>query len=172
MTKILEWSDFQKENEVYLKNKGIENPSVEEAFKLGQIAFIGQIAETLGMSLTYNGLDWIDEIGKKLRDEREMEHFDSMSSTLKTFEGNFLEDPMCVEFSSWIRNSIKWRSEKMGYGNISQALNDAINECLRKHTNRDYLTCSNSLTSDLEDVLVYHGINVNDAIRLSWKWSD
>lgn len=79
MTKILEWSDFQKENEVYLKNKGIENPSVEEAFKLGQIAFIGQIAETLGMSLTYNGLDWIDEIGKKLRDEREMEHFDSNS---------------------------------------------------------------------------------------------
>lgn len=95
-----------------------------------------------------------------------------MSSTLKTFEGDFLENPMCIEFSSWIKNSIKWRLEKMGYENLSQALNDSINECLRKHTNRDYLTCSNSLTSDLEDVLVYYGINVNDAIRLSWKWSD
>lgn len=70
MTKILEWNDFQKENKAYLENRGIENPSVEEAFKLGQIAFIGQIAETLGVSLTYNGLDWIDEIGNKLRKER------------------------------------------------------------------------------------------------------
>jgi hypothetical protein len=95
-----------------------------------------------------------------------------MSSTLKTFEGDFLKNPMCIEFSSWIKDSIKWRLEKMGYGNLSQALNDSINECLRKHTNEDYLTCSNSLTSDLEDVLVYHGININDAIRLSWKWSD
>ena len=48
----------------------------------------------------------------------------------------------------------------------------ALNECLHKHTNEDYLTCSNSLTSDLEDVVVYHGVNPNDAIRLSWKWSD
>ena len=28
----------------------------------------------------------------------------------------------------------------MGYENPSQALNDAVNECLRKHTNQDYLT--------------------------------
>lgn len=95
-----------------------------------------------------------------------------MSSTLKTFEGDFLKNPMCSEFSSWIKSSIIWRMDKMGYGELSNALNDAINECLRKHTNEDYLTCSNSLTSDLEDVLIYHGINENDAIRLSWKWSD
>lgn len=42
--------------------------------------------------------------------------------------------------SSWIKDSIKWRLEKMGYENPSQALNDAVNECLRKHTNQDYLT--------------------------------
>lgn len=95
-----------------------------------------------------------------------------MSSTLKTFEGDFLKNPMCIEFSSWIKNSIKWRMEIMGYGELSPALNVSINECLRKHTNGDYLICSNSLTSDLEDVLVYHGVNSNDAIRLSWKWSD
>lgn len=35
-----------------------------------------------------------------------------MSSTLKTFEGDFLKNPMCVEFSSWIKDSIKWRLEK------------------------------------------------------------
>ena len=95
-----------------------------------------------------------------------------MSSTLKTFEGDFLKNPMCIEFSSWIEDSIKWRMDTMGYGELSPALNVALNKCLHKHTNEDYLTCSNSLTSDLEDVLIYHGVNPNDAIRLSWKWSD
>lgn len=37
-----------------------------------------------------------------------------MSSTLKTFEGDFLKNPMCIEFSSWIKDSIKWRLEKNG----------------------------------------------------------
>ena len=77
MTRIVDWEDFQKENSLYLENRGIKEPSTAEAFRLGQLAFIAQIAETLGCSLTYNSLDWIDEIGKKLRDEREMEHFDS-----------------------------------------------------------------------------------------------
>lgn len=95
-----------------------------------------------------------------------------MSSTLKTFEGDFLKKPMCIEFASWIKDSIKWRTKMMGYSELSPALKEAMNECLRKHTNEDYLTCSSSLTSDLEDVLIYHGINQNDAIRLSWKWSD
>lgn len=79
MTRIVDWEDFQKENSLYLENQGIKEPSTAEAFRLGQLAFIAQIAETLGCSLAYNGLDWIDEIGKKLRDEREMEHFDSNS---------------------------------------------------------------------------------------------
>lgn len=95
-----------------------------------------------------------------------------MSSTLKTFEEGFLDRPMCIEFSSWIRNSIKWRMEKMNYNESSHAMNDALWECLNKHTNREYLTCDDSLTSDLEKTLVYYGINQNDAIRLSWKWSD
>lgn len=95
-----------------------------------------------------------------------------MSSSLKDFEGDFLKKPMCVEFSSWIRDSIDWRMGVMGYKDVSQALKDAVRDCLYKHTNEDYLTCSNSLTSDLEDTLVYHGVNPNDAIRLSWKWSD
>jgi hypothetical protein len=79
MTRIVDWEDFQKENSLYLENQGIKEPSTAEAFRLGQLAFIAQIAETLGCSLTYNSLDWIDEIGKKLKDEREMEHFDSNS---------------------------------------------------------------------------------------------
>ena len=95
-----------------------------------------------------------------------------MSSTLKDFEGDFLKKPMCIEFSSWIKDSIRWRMKAMGYQNITQALDDAVRTCLDKHTNEDYLTCSNSLTSDLENVLVYHGIKPHDAIRLSWKWSD
>lgn len=61
---------------------------------------------------------------------------------------------------------------KNGIWKFITALNDAINKCLINHTNEDYLACSHSLTSDLEDVLVYHGINKNDAIRLAWKWSD
>lgn len=77
MTRIIDWEEFQKDNSIYLENQGIRKPTVAEAFRFGQIAFIFQIAETLGCSLTYNRLDWIDEIGKKLRDEREMEHFDS-----------------------------------------------------------------------------------------------
>lgn len=37
-----------------------------------------------------------------------------MSSTLKDFEGDFLKKPMCIEFSSWIRDSIRWRMKTMG----------------------------------------------------------
>ena len=79
MTKIIEWEDFKKDNIAYLKNQNIKNPSLSEVFKLGQLAFIAQIAETLNCSLTYNGLDWIDEIGCKLKEERVNKEFDPLS---------------------------------------------------------------------------------------------
>lgn len=95
-----------------------------------------------------------------------------MSSTLKSVEGDWLDKPMISEFRAWIKHSIAWRMKAMNYPEASSALNDGITECLFKHTNRDYLTCSDKLTSALEETLVYFGININDAIRLSWKWSD
>lgn len=94
-----------------------------------------------------------------------------MSSGLKSVEGDWLDRPMISEFKAWIKNSISWRMKAMNYPEMP-ALSDAIIDCLFRHTNRDYLTCSRKLTSALEEVLVYFGINVNDAIRLSWKWSD
>ena len=32
-----------------------------------------------------------------------------MSSILKTFEGDFLKNPMCIEFSSWIKHYSQWK---------------------------------------------------------------
>ena len=51
---------------------------------------------------------------------------------------------------------------------MTESLNDDILKCLQKHTNQEYLTCSDSLTADLENVL----ISQQDAIRLAWKWND
>jgi len=185
-------SELEAENAELKKGLSVLNAS--NSFNKEQLTEAKELIEKLSKSLFLaKGIvrDLIDDtVDFKESKERaiycyEQEKFDTykqaeqflkeqkiMSSTLKTFEGDFLKNPMCIEFSSWIKDSIKWRLEKMGYGNSSQALNDAINKCLINHTNEDYLTCSNSLTSDLEDVLVYHGININDAIRLSWKWSD
>ena len=55
---------------------------------------------------------------------------------------------------------------------MTESLNDNILKCLQKHTNQDYLTCSDSLTFDLENVLIRHGVSQQDAIRLAWKWND
>lgn len=95
-----------------------------------------------------------------------------MSSTLKAVEGDWLLKPMIIEFSSWIKDAISERMQMMGYEPMSPALNDALNECLSRRTNFDYLACTDILTRDLEETLTYHGIKSNDAIRLSWKWSD
>lgn len=67
--------------EDYLKAKGLtkEDLSIEEAFRVGQIAFIANIADTLGVSLTYNGLQWVDEIGKVLKERKRDNEFDSTS---------------------------------------------------------------------------------------------
>lgn len=60
----------------FLKQKGYSEKdlSKEEVFRYGQIAILAGMADILGISLTYNGLDWVEEVGKelkKLRDERE-----------------------------------------------------------------------------------------------------
>lgn len=94
-----------------------------------------------------------------------------MSSGLKSVEGDWLNRPMISEFRAWIKDSLAWRMETMNYPKIPE-FNYALKDCLSKHTNRDYLTCSRKLTSALEEVLIDFGINENDAIRLSWKWSD
>lgn len=100
-----------------------------------------------------------------------------MSTKSKSiFSEEGFNSPMLIEFQTWIKNSLKWRMTAMGYlkegDNLSPALNDAVNKVLLNHTNLDYLTCSDDLTSALEETLVYHGIGGLDAIRLSWKWSD
>ena len=92
-----------------------------------------------------------------------------MSSKLKNFK---LTNPMLFEFQAWIRDDIADRLQYINQSAMTEALNDDILKCLQKHTNEDYLTCSDSLTSDLENVLVYHGVHKDDAIRLAWKWSD
>lgn len=92
-----------------------------------------------------------------------------MSSKLENFK---LTGPMLFEFQVWIRDDI---SDKLQYINLSpmtESLNDDILKCLQNHTNQEYLTCSDSLTSDLENVLISHGISQQDAIRLAWKWCD
>ena len=92
-----------------------------------------------------------------------------MSSKVENFS---LQSPMILEFFCWIRDDIKDRLDLLNYPKMTNALNDAIWDCCTKHTNEDYLTCSNSLTSSLEKILMDHGVKHNDAIRLSWKWSD
>ena len=95
-----------------------------------------------------------------------------MSSTLGTFSEGFLDRKMCSEFQFWIKDDLKSRlTEYMGY-QMTEALFDDICTCLDNHTNRDYLTCSKSLTHDLENLFKRHGIKEHDAIRAAWKWSD
>ena len=92
-----------------------------------------------------------------------------MSSKLENFK---LTGPMLFEFQVWIRDDIADHLKYINQPDMTEALNDDILKCLRKHTNQDYLTCSDSLTSDLENVLISHGVNQQDAIRLAWKWND
>ena len=96
-----------------------------------------------------------------------------MSSSLKTtFEtGAWLNEPMLTEFRAWIKDATIDRLGYMHY-NFTEEINNAINECLFRHTNKEYLECNNSLTKDLEESLIKVGIKSDDAIRLSWKWSD
>ena len=92
-----------------------------------------------------------------------------MSSKLENFK---LTGPMLFEFQVWIRDDISDRLQYINLSPMTEALNDDILKCLRKHTNQDYLTCSDSLTFDLENVLISHGASQQDAIRLAWKWND
>jgi len=92
-----------------------------------------------------------------------------VSSKLENFK---LAGPMLFEFQVWIRDDIKDRLKYTNKSTMTEAMNDDILNCLQKHTNEDYLTCSDSLTSDLEKVLIYHGVSKLNAIKLAWKWSD
>ena len=58
-----------------LKQKGYkaEDLSKEEIFRYGQIAILAGMADILGVSMTYNGLDWIEEIAKELKKYRDQE---------------------------------------------------------------------------------------------------
>ena len=94
---------------------------------------------------------------------------EDMSSKLESFK---LESPMLFEFQCWIRDDIAERLKYINQIDMTETLNDNILKCLKKHTNKDYLTCSDSLTSDIENVLINYGVDKRDAIRLSWKWSD
>ena len=94
MAEVIKWEDFKKENPEYLKNQGMENPSISEAFKLGQLAFIAQIVEIFHCSLTYNGLDWIDEIGKKVEEWREPEADTNEFLYPKGYKNLILKAPM------------------------------------------------------------------------------
>lgn len=92
-----------------------------------------------------------------------------MSSKLENFK---LTGPMLFEFQVWIRDDISDRLQYINLSPMTESLNNDILKCLQNHTNQDYLTCSDSLTSDLENVLISHGISRQDAIRLAWKWCD
>lgn len=92
-----------------------------------------------------------------------------VSSKLENFK---LTGPMLFEFQVWIRDDISDRLQYINLSPMTDSLNDDILKCLQNHTNQDYLTCSDSLTSDLENVLISHGVSQQDAIRLAWKWND
>lgn len=92
-----------------------------------------------------------------------------VSSKLENFK---LTGPMLFEFQVWIRDDISDRLQYINLSPMTESLNDDILKCLQNHTNQDYLTCSDSLTSDLENVLISHGVSQQDAIRLAWKWND
>lgn len=59
----------------FLKQKGYkpEDLSKEEVFRYGQIAILAGMADILGVSMTYNGLDWIEEIARELKKYRDQE---------------------------------------------------------------------------------------------------
>ena len=88
-----------------------------------------------------------------------------MSSKLENFK---LTGLMLFEFQVWIRDDISDRLQYINLSPMTESLNDDILKCLQNH-NQEYLTCSDSLTSDLENVLISHGISQQDAIRLAWK---
>ena len=92
-----------------------------------------------------------------------------MSSKLENFK---LAGPMLFEFQVWIRDDISDRLQYINLLPMTESLNDDILKCLQNHTNQDYLTCSDSLTSDLENVLINHGVSRQNAIRSAWKWCD
>lgn len=80
--------------------------------------------------------------------------------------------PMRTEFVCWILDSIKERLGFCNYPEMTQAMHDDLYNVCVSHTNKDYEECSDSLTKALEKCLIQHGIKENDAIRMSWKWSD
>lgn len=59
----------------FLKQKGYkaEDLSKEEVFRYGQIAILAGMADILGVSMTYNGLDWIEEIARELKKYKDQE---------------------------------------------------------------------------------------------------
>lgn len=50
------------ENYLDAKNVTVDDLTKEDCFRAGQIQTINDIANALGVSLTYNGLNWVDEI--------------------------------------------------------------------------------------------------------------
>lgn len=79
---------------------------------------------------------------------------------------------MRMEFVYWIIDSIRDRLSWCNYPKMTDAMYEDLVKVCQSYTNKDYEECSNELTNALEKCLIQHGIKENDAIRMSWKWSD
>lgn len=78
---------------------------------------------------------------------------------------------MRKEFWYWIISAIEGRCKDLGKPLVVAQRQDLLRE-IQKFSNDDYENVSNCLTSAIEDKLLLYGIGTNDAIRISWKWSD
>lgn len=54
----------------------------DEVFRAGQMSAIASLAGLLGVSLTYNNLDWAEEIGSKLRKEKEQDNISDVCNRI------------------------------------------------------------------------------------------
>lgn len=78
---------------------------------------------------------------------------------------------MRKEFWFWIIHSIEDMAERLNHPLTLIQRNKLIKD-IQQFSNEEYNNVSKSLTLVIEENLLLFGFNPNEAIRLSWKWSD
>ena len=78
---------------------------------------------------------------------------------------------MRKEFWFWIITAIEDRT-KMGEHPLTSVQRQDLLKTIQTFSDEDYETVSDALTYALETKLQLYGFRIDDAIRISWKWSD
>lgn len=78
---------------------------------------------------------------------------------------------MRKEFWFWVVSSIENMAVSHNRPLSVDQRRDLLN-IIKDFSDDDYENVSNGLMSTIEDRLVLYGFSKNEAIRMSWKWSD